>query len=289
MKIAATADLHYNVPRSKAPTERLAETLRDVDPDVLLLVGDLAGRDTDTLKRCFDLFAPMRARRLYVPGNHELWVRPGEDSLHRYRHRLAEICTESGVQYLPAAPVVIGRIGFVGSIGWYDYSFRARSLPIPERFYHAKVAPGAAAMLDHHAHLLEDRSDLTDDLMAITTRWMDGVHVRMGLDDATFLGMLIDDLNDHLRRAAESAETIVAAIHHLPFPELVRRVDEGNWAFASAYMGSERLGQALLAEPKVRHVFCGHSHWPGQVKRGHLHCVNVGATYVIKRYKELIL
>ena len=58
-------------------------------------------------------------------------------------------------------PVVLGGVGLAGSIGWYDYSFADESLGIPEAFYEAKIAPGAAAylgrqgLLEAHRHYLD--------------------------------------------------------------------------------------------------------------------------------------
>jgi len=52
-------------------------------------------------------------------------------------------------------------------------------------------------------------------------------------------------------------------------------------------MGAERLGDVLLACPKVTDVYCGHSHWKGERKIGRLSVVNVGSTYTDKRMEVL--
>ena len=78
-------------------------------------------------------------------------------------------------------------------------------------------------------------------------------------------------------------------MHHLPFRELVPDSDDPTWAFASAFMGSERFGEVLLSEPKVRYVFCGHSHRPLRVRCGHIRCIDVGCSYVEKRYEVIEL
>ena len=287
MKIAATADLHYNIARSKQSAEQLAAELAEVAPDVLILVGDLAGQRLDVLEHCFALFEPLGCPRLYVPGNHELWALPGQDSLDRYERLLPQACRDCGVHYLDGEPFVLERTAFVGNVGWYDYSFQSRRLHVPQRFYRAKVAPGVARALPQYRHLVAGHNDLGDGLLQISTRWMDGVHVTMDMDDKQFLSYLIDRMTGHLSEAASQADQIVAAVHHLPFVELVRYTDRDNWEFANAYMGSRRLGEALLAEPKVRYVFCGHSHLTGRVTKEHLTCINIGSTYTHKRY-ELI-
>jgi hypothetical protein len=49
------------------------------------------------------------------------------------------------------------------------------------------------------------------------------------------------------------------------------------------------FGEMVLAEPKVRYAFCGHSHLAGRLKAAHLECINVGCTYVQKRYEQIEL
>ncbi len=288
MKIVATADLHYNIARSKLPTEQLAAHLRSVKPDVLLLAGDLAGQRLAVLEDCLRLFEPLDCPRLFVPGNHELWTTPGQNSLRRYERTLPELCRRCGVHYLDAEPFFVDHVAFVGNIGWYDYSFRSPRLGIPDRFYQAKVAPGAAAVLDQHRHLL-DGDGLDDQALKISTRWMDGVHIRMDLDDRQFTSRLLGRVVAHLEAASGRADRVIAALHHLPFRELVHYNSDPNWDFANAFMGSELFGQALLAEPKVTDVFCAHSHRPGRMTKGHLTCVSIGSTYTKKRYEVLEL
>ena len=61
------------------------------------------------------------------------------------------------------------------------------------------------------------------------------------------------------------------------------------FAFAAAFLGSDRIGQALLASRKLSHVFCGHSHWPGRCRVGPVEVVNLGCTYSEKHLEVLEL
>lgn len=289
MRIIVTADLHYDVARSVEPTRRLAEAICGLRADALLIVGDVGGQDLGILEECLRLFETFNGHRFFVAGNHDIWTDPGGDSLRRLEVELPALCRAVGFDALDAGLRVIGRVGFVGSMGWYDYGFRAGWLEIPERFYAAKVAPGAAARLDEHAHLLADPEDVPDHARDLGVRWMDGVYVRMSLSDRELCDLLAGRLADHLREAAAASDVIVAGVHHLPFRELVPPTDHPRWAFASAYMGSERFGDVLLSEPKVRHVFTGHSHRGLCIRKGELTCVNIGSTYEHKLYDVLDL
>jgi len=283
MRIVVTADLHYDIARSRQPAEEIAERICHLEADALLLLGDAAGPDPDILSESLHLFDRFAGHKFFVAGNHDIWTCPGEDSLTRLEVELPALCREAGFHMLDVEPALLDGVALVGSMGWYDYGFRPEHLGIPLRFYEAKVAPGAAARLAPYAHLVEDCSDVPAAAMQIGARWMDGVHVRLPMDDPAFCRRLDDRLAAHLAWASRRADRIVVGMHHLPFRAMVPSTDKPNWAFASAYLGSELFGQTLLSFPKVRHVFCGHSHKPGRLVCRHVECINVGSTYQTKR------
>jgi len=288
LTILATADLHYNIRRSRKPTERLAERVCATDADVLVLVGDTAGADLRPLRDCLGLFDGFGGLKLLVPGNHCLWCLGAEDSLTRYHTTLPQICEERGFVLLDHAPQVCRGVGLVGSIGWYDYSLRDQSLGIPLPFYRAKVAPGAAEYFSEHRELVDrHREDLTAGHMAMTARWMDGAHVRLPMSDEQFTERLADRLAAQLAATAEIADRIVVFTHHVPFAYTRPADAPGKFAFAAAFMGSERFGEVIAAEPKVTHVLCGHSHRRRRHRVGSLEVINIGSTYTHKRLESL--
>ncbi len=288
MKLAVTADLHFNVPRSTEPAAAVIAQIRRVRPDVVLLVGDTAADDLAVLSECLHLFDGCAAHKLFVAGNHELWT-ADEDTLRRYERDLPRAAAEAGFHYLDGGPTVIDGVGFVGSVGWYDYSFRTPGLDLPTRFYEAKVAPGAARVLPEHQHLIGSAEDIPEELMSLGTRWMDGVRVHLPYSDEEFTERLAQKLETHLCEIEGRAETIVAGIHHLPFRELVEYRNEPRWDFAAAFMGSERLGEVLRRHKKVHFLFCGHSHLAARTQVGHVRCVNIGSTYEVKRFEVVEL
>ena len=119
LTILATADLHYNIARSRRPTERLAAEVCRTEADALVLAGDTAAANPDALRACLRLFDGFAGLKLLVPGNHCLWCRPGEDSVTRYEDLLPTVATERGFVLLDHEPQILGRVGLVGSIGWY--------------------------------------------------------------------------------------------------------------------------------------------------------------------------
>jgi len=287
MRILVTADLHYDIERSRAPARRLARKIADTGGDVLVLVGDTAGADLEPFRECLELFADFPGRKLLVPGNHCLWCREGESSLDRYEKVLPELASEAGFSMLDHEPVVLGRTGLVGSIGWYDYSFRDESLGIPQAFYRAKVSPGAASYYGRDDLLAEHGDRLTDRQLALSVRWMDGVRVRLGMTDEQFVRRLAGKLRRQLEEVSARSDRIIVFMHQLPFRRLVPENRPDRFAFAAAYMGAECFGEILLAFEKVTDAYCGHSHWRSEREIGHINVVNIGSTYVTKRLEVL--
>ncbi len=287
MRIVLTSDLHYDVARSRQPTEDLARRLCRNGGDVLVFVGDSAAADLAILERCFGLFESFRGPRLFTPGNHDLWVDPESDSRRRYAVELPAVCARSGVHYLDDGPFFAGDCALVGNIGWYDYTFRAARLGIPLRFYRSKVAPGAAALLDGHRHLVEGYDDVPLSAGQIAIRWMDGVRVRLDRSDVAFTQEAAGRLRAHLALAAARVRRIVVGVHHLPWAELVPRAVSPAFAFASAFLGSELLGETVLEFPQVTHVYCGHSHRRVHCRKRGVEAVSIGSSYTVKEYEVL--
>ena len=284
LRVIATADLHYNIQRSRGPTEELAKKLVATSADVLILAGDSAGIDTRALAECLALFERFPGQKLLVPGNHCIWANAGQSSWDKYESILPRVAAEHGFDFLDQQPIIQEDVAFVGNMGWYDYSYRDESLAIPQRFYEHKVAPGAAARLPQHQHLLSGYSDVSAEAASIVVRWMDGHWVRWTFSDAQVTTMLADRFAKHLEWAAQRARTIVAVTHHLPFAGMLPKPTRPAWRFANAFMGSELFGQAMLGQEKCRLAICGHSHCVDELTIEHVRCVNVGSTYRHKRF-----
>ena len=127
MQIGVTSDLHTDVtPLNKQILPYVVEAAEKAQPDLFILTGDLS---PDLLELAKILIAftesSLTCPKLFVPGNHDIWVirYPNVTSEQKYR-AIAEICRECGFHSLGAAPFVENGVGFCGTIGWYDYSFR---------------------------------------------------------------------------------------------------------------------------------------------------------------------
>lgn len=287
MRLLVTADLHYNHPKSKALAQDLIADMNRAGGDVLLVVGDTAVADGDCLEECLDLF-DFAGPRLFVPGNHELWSTGGTGSYDILMSVLPRRVREAGWHWLQGEPLRLGDIGFAGSIGWYDYSFAPPGLGIPRRFYERKVSPGAAARFSEHADLFERSDDISPAAREVVARWNDAKFVSLGRSDDAFLMELLAGLRRQLE-ALRSAQGIVAAVHHLPFRELLPPSHSAQWDFAKAFLGSPRIGELLLECPNVKLALSGHSHFPAEAQVGQVRAVNIGSEYRAKTFRTFEL
>ncbi len=284
MKLLITSDLHYNHGKSRALADEIIDQINRERVDALLLIGDTAVADGNWLEQCLRRFR-FDGPKLFVAGNHELWTNR-DDSYALYTQELPRRVRELGWHWLEGSPVVIGPVAIAGSIGWYDYSFAQPNLRIPRRFYEHKVSPGAAAHDSEFAFLLENGGDVPEHALEVVARWNDGRFVKLHRSDEQFLNERLHQLEADLQQVS-GATHVVAAIHHLPFVELLPPPHTAQWDFAKAYLGSAKIGDLLLRFRNVAHVFCGHSHYAAQARVGHIDAVSLGSGYRSKVYRVL--
>jgi predicted phosphodiesterase len=314
MRLLLTSDLHYNHPGSRESAEQIIADINRAGCDVLAVIGDAAVPAGDSLEQCLGRFTH-RGPKLFVPGNHELWT-AGGDSYAMFSQELPARVRAMGWQWLQGEPFVADRVAIVGSIGWYDFSLAPPHLGIPLRFYQNKISPGAARAVSGFSHLFERTDDIPPAAMEVCARWNDGRYVHLGRSDEEFLKEVLGELESQLasvsknNRSAPACRTgreadptadpsaflnpeprtlnpVIAAIHHLPFAALLPPPRNAQWDFAHAFLGSEKIGRALLKYPAVRYVFCGHSHFAADVQVGHVRAVNIGSGYRQKFFRTI--
>jgi predicted phosphodiesterase len=286
MRLLVTADLHFNHRGSRPVAERLIDDMNAAGGDGVLLVGDTAVADGDSLEQCLSRFK-ITEPRLFVAGNHELWTE-GSDSYAVFHQDLPRRVRKLGWHWLEGDPFLAGDAAVVGSVGWYDYSFAQSSLGIPRRFYQRKISPGGAARIEEFADLLERTDDIPKSARNVVARWNDGKFVKLGRSDKEFLDERLSELRRSLD-AVKNCTRVIAAIHHLPFRELLPPSHSAQWDFTKAYLGSERIGKLLEEYPNVTRAYSGHSHYAREATVGHVHAVNIGSGYRSKTFLKVDL
>ena len=259
MKIAVTADLHYGAGNNQQIVRNFVKRVIKIKADVLILVGDTFDFNTQLLVECLTLFAPFKGDKLFVAGNHDLWTQ-GTDSLKIYEKILPRVVKQYGFHSLDQKPFIKGNVGFVGSIGWYDYSFKDKNRPIPQQYYSSKEWPGVVS-------------------------WNDRLYVHLGMSDSIFTDKVNRKLKRHLSLTSKQVSTIICAVHHVPFRQLLRTGHTSTDSFLTAFSGSEETGRIIRSFPKVTYVFCGHTHQKKRAVINGITAINIGSDYLRKRFE----
>lgn len=255
MRIAAISDLHV------LPDDGDIELLRsirrrveEISPDVFIIAGDISDQLELLSKSLSQLHMPDCAN-LFVAGNHDVWFEDGKPptSLDKYSKIIRDICDKNGFIHLPDYQFINDDIAIVGSIGWYDYSFRRSELEIPFENYEQKEYRGAV--------------------------WYDVFKIDWRFSDIEATSLFNQKLEYDLSTLPESVTQVVYVSHHLPFRELTIYKDRFPWDFHSAFMGAQSTGRILENDGRVMLSISGHSHVRNKIQIGNITAMTVPLGY----------
>ncbi len=220
MRVHAVSDLHVDYDVNARWVDDVS--LSDFTHDVLILAGDVSD-SLDRLERCFTALARRFRQVLFMPGNHDLWVRGepvGMDSLQK----LAAVQAVARRCEVAMQPVQLGALSIVPLWSWYDFSFGE---PGPEL---------RMAWMDFRA-----------------CRWPGGMDTRAVADH--FL-----QRNEALiSKPPPARQTIISFSHFLPRIDVMPdRIPESK-RFLYPILGSARLDAQVRRLGATLHVY-GHSH-----------------------------
>lgn len=193
MRILLTADLHYQED-NKEDVTCFVQEINETDADVLVIAGDVSGGIT-LATDCLQQFREFAQGKYIIAGNHDLWTESG-DSFEVYSLLFPKLAEQCGFHSLDQRPAILGDIGLVGTIGWYDYSLRQEDLKIPMKYYQDKSLPGIAT-------------------------WADKYFIHWEFTDSEFVDYTLQRLKQQIEAVYAQVESIVCILHHLPFAELL--------------------------------------------------------------------
>ncbi|MFX1506707.1 MAG: metallophosphoesterase [Promethearchaeota archaeon] len=241
----------------------LIENLATNHPDVLVCAGDVTP-ETNFLKTTLKSIKTNVESDFYIfiPGNHDVWFRPPADhsgqassSLDKYQRVLPKICQEIGFTFLPGNPFTIDQVGFLGSIGWYDYSFRNTKwdTQIDLIHYASKRYQG--------------------------TVWNDVNYGEWEMADIAVCQYLLSTLDqDYNLLLDQDINESILILHHVPFKQFVTYKDDLTWDFFSSFIGSQQFGDWALRHSEIKTIVFGHTHFPQEAKIKGItnYCVPIG-------------
>ena len=250
MKLAIGNDIHLD--HVRLPTLFL-ELLRDVQPDVVVLTGDISTGD----RICDDLeeLAQVTPCPVYfVLGNHDFWNR----SIYAVREGVKVQCERShGVlNYLDdMEPVKLSEDWTIlGVDGWYDFEY----------------SPYGLKMVDYR--LIEEFRGGTPEHCVNYSRKLAQYHANKLLAKLP---------------KVETPKALVVT-HVPPFREASKHNGQPSEYRALGTFSSKRVGDAILTSQVETLVLAGHSHDPADVQiSDKVRCVVGGATYGAPKWEIL--
>jgi predicted phosphohydrolase len=257
LRIAYTSDLHTDASeRNRDGVAAVVRAVEELRPDVIVVAGD-AGNTIETLEETLSLFEGVDARKFFVTGNHDVWIESEEDALidsrTKYARKIPDACGRCGFHDLGREPVVIGDVGFVGSLGWYDYSFADPRLGLGEEDYW-KGRFGDEIWWDKKMTYWVGATDASSGA------------TRERMRDPEVCLEMAARLENDLRSIEDRVARIVAVIHTLPYFVGIPRSDPPY--YLDAYTGSACLGEILEKHAKITHCIHGHKHTCGDWRVG---------------------
>lgn len=279
MKIIAVSDTH--IPKHQAKMSALINAMQTSDADVLIVAGDTAPANDTALEEFLGELSVFKGPKLYVMGNHDLWVHEGS-SRERYEITVPEIVKKCNFHPLDKEPFIYKNVGFAGSIGWYDYSFARVYAPAPgTMFVRTHTKPGMSQNVKW--------ADLTEDDWAskeISCRGFFGMlqgtgcndkdYIKDFWDDKEFAKMNQEKMQRDLDFLTPKVDKIAAIFHCIPFKEgLTKNNAKSNICFTNAYAGSKHMGDLLYKYKKIRLAVWGHMHHRSSFSKGAIKCINI--------------
>ena len=239
MKIGVTSDLHTDVtPLNKQILPHIVKAAEEAGLDIFILAGDLSPNLLE-LANILNAFteSELDCPKLFVPGNHDIWVSEHPDITSRQKYdTIKVVCRECDFHPLDAMPFIKNGVGFCGTIGWYDYSFRHKKYNFSGQEYASKQLSGSI--------------------------WNDSNYAKWDGTDPEIAHRFENTLQEQIGSVRDSVSQIIVTTHHVPFQECIQFRGTLPWDFFNAYMGSQGLGKTCLEEPLVTHALFGHTHTP---------------------------
>lgn len=276
MRIVFTSDLHVDSSRyNRDAMDEMVSRAAAAKPDVLVIAGDISV-DVEELGETLERFADLATHSLFVPGNHDIWLRPHVErapdlnSTTQYDVDIAARVIDVGFKTLWKSPCIVGDTAFVGTIGWYDYAFAPAYMNLTTADCERRCYEGCTWQDLRFARWRARNSD-------------------RDLNDVEVAHMFNDDLTAMLDQAVarDDVHRIITVTHHLPFPEMVQYSNLPKWDYFCAFMGSAETGRIIEEYEKVTHVLAGHTHRHVNVVRNGRQCLTAPLGYLARRRKTL--
>lgn len=227
MKIVTVSDIHLDMNSNYAGVDLLPafiRCLKKCDADLIIIAGDLCDNASDTILALNQLESELGKKVLFIPGNHDVWVKQGEQSswdcynlLKNHSSSLLDKSFEINDTHV-----------IIGEMGWYDYSF-------------VKEDISKQTVLEH----LQD--------------WGDHKWTEWGMTDLELNEIMLRSVEAQLKQYQH--KKVILVHHFVPYKDfLTGSTEYMNWDVYNAFMGSESAGRLIDSYSNIEYVIFGHTH-----------------------------
>jgi 3',5'-cyclic AMP phosphodiesterase CpdA len=233
MRILITSDIHY-FPQWKAQIEQLAWQMQSLQPDLLILAGDI-GEPLPMYERALRIFKPVCRHRAVIAGNHDVWHRAmSHTSQELWDGLLRDTAQAHGYTWLEENNLIIDHLGICGTLAWYDYGGKHPRLNFDDGYYE------------------RIKSRVSNDANYIDWPWTDR---EFAADLSTRFLKRLDQLE-----ASPKVKEVLAVTHVPLYAGCLKPIFRVEQGIANAYYANIQLGQQVLRRRKVMTVVSGHVH-----------------------------
>ena len=262
MRIGVTSDIHTDITTANRwIVKHLVNAAHEASLDVLVICGDVSPNLLE-LSRALLAFQELDCKKLFVAGNHDIWVFEKNVTSEQKYKIIDDICLECDFHHLGKEAFVIGQVGFCGTIGWYDYSFKLEKYEFSESQYARKRLYNSV--------------------------WNDVVYAKWDCSDKELAHRFEMELQSQIDSIKDEVSHIAVVTHHLPFQESVIYRGELPWDFFSAFMGSKGLGKICVNEPLVKYALFGHSHFKSHQQINGITAICSPVGYLFNKTKKIL-
>jgi predicted phosphodiesterase len=224
MRVFVVSDPHIDYPPNRQWLADLSHH-NHVD-DILILGGDVTD-DLQLLEQCFADLSAKFFKVLFVPGNHDLWVKRCKTNNSIEKYQL--ICQMAAKYDISMEPFHHGSVSIVPLLSWYDFSF---------------------------AQPCEKLNQLWMDFRACV--WPDNMQVK----DITEYFLALNEVHLHSVACKESLpaeHTLISFSHFLPRIDLMPHFVPAAYHYLYPALGSDLLEKQVRQLNPDIHIY-GHSH-----------------------------
>ena len=224
MKVLFLSDIHLDVNRSYLKTNLLPvliDYLNEVQPDVWILAGDLAGDAAYALELLETIEKQTGVEIKFIPGNHDIWTdqQSSWSSYELFKNHPTSLIDQ---------PFELGEYVVIGDMGWYDYSLKPNFLNEEE-------------VLMHKGNL-----------------WNDARYAKWGMTDQALYEQMHQKFEQQFEQYRD--RKIIFVNHFIPYEDFLVFKQNLSWNIANSFMGSARLGELLDRYENIEYVVFGHTH-----------------------------